>query len=426
MTGVSEKSKGAQAAGQGEGQSGRVRHLLAVARRAFVTQGFAATSIDAIARSGGVSKETIYRHFPDKEALFRAALEEMAVEFSRRTEQLHEAGPAPEVELPALARAILDSAIEGGLLNPVRAAIEVASAMPDFSQELQSRQWQRLEPVRRALEAYARAAGVQAAVPLDLAVDFGSLAVEGPRLLMGFAPPEADDRGRIAEAVATIFERGVAAVRDAPELTDVEVPPVAERADHIEKLLAVTIRHGLRHGYEGASLDEIAGEARVGRGTLYRHFGSKAGLFDAALGAAAMQAARRSVLTLPEGKAETGALAAYLEAALLALAEPMAAGVQQFAIADARRNPALARAIHAIVREPWIAPLAHWYRSLPFAAVPRPGQARWLAAQSLVLAHRGNRLFTPPHPLGPAEAADQAGRAAGLLMNGFLATLRPA
>lgn len=58
--------------------SPRVRHLLEASRAAFVKDGFDAVSIDAIARNAGVSKETIYRHFPDKEALFRAALDDMA------------------------------------------------------------------------------------------------------------------------------------------------------------------------------------------------------------------------------------------------------------------------------------------------------------------------------------------------------------
>ena len=69
--------------------------------------GFAGVSIDALARDAGVSKETIYRHFADKEALFRAALEEMGSEFVSRAEALHRAAPPAGEELTALARAVL-------------------------------------------------------------------------------------------------------------------------------------------------------------------------------------------------------------------------------------------------------------------------------------------------------------------------------
>ena len=44
------------------------------ARRVFLAQGYAGTSVDAIAAAAGVSKQTIYNHFGDKEALFRAVV----------------------------------------------------------------------------------------------------------------------------------------------------------------------------------------------------------------------------------------------------------------------------------------------------------------------------------------------------------------
>lgn len=40
------------------------------ARRLFLEQGFAATSMDAVAREAGVSKATLYSYFASKEALF--------------------------------------------------------------------------------------------------------------------------------------------------------------------------------------------------------------------------------------------------------------------------------------------------------------------------------------------------------------------
>jgi TetR/AcrR family transcriptional repressor of mexJK operon len=49
--------------------------ILNVAKRLFTTQGFDATSMDAIAAAAGVSKLTVYSHFQDKERLFTAAVE---------------------------------------------------------------------------------------------------------------------------------------------------------------------------------------------------------------------------------------------------------------------------------------------------------------------------------------------------------------
>jgi TetR/AcrR family transcriptional regulator of autoinduction and epiphytic fitness len=42
----------------------------------FRQSGFAATSMDKIAASAGVSKRTVYNHFPSKEALFAQILEQ--------------------------------------------------------------------------------------------------------------------------------------------------------------------------------------------------------------------------------------------------------------------------------------------------------------------------------------------------------------
>jgi len=49
--------------------------VLDAAQQLFLSQGYAATSMDAIAQAAGVSKLTVYSHFGDKEGLFRAAIE---------------------------------------------------------------------------------------------------------------------------------------------------------------------------------------------------------------------------------------------------------------------------------------------------------------------------------------------------------------
>lgn len=46
--------------------------ILGAAGQCFLQSGFTGTSMDNIARSAGVSKLTLYSHFEDKEALFRA------------------------------------------------------------------------------------------------------------------------------------------------------------------------------------------------------------------------------------------------------------------------------------------------------------------------------------------------------------------
>ena len=49
--------------------------ILNSAKKLFVSQGFAGTSMDAVAKEAQVSKLTVYSHFSDKETLFSAAIE---------------------------------------------------------------------------------------------------------------------------------------------------------------------------------------------------------------------------------------------------------------------------------------------------------------------------------------------------------------
>jgi TetR/AcrR family transcriptional repressor of mexJK operon len=46
--------------------------LVSVARQSFVLKGYGATSINAIAKSARISKNTLYARFPSKGAMFRA------------------------------------------------------------------------------------------------------------------------------------------------------------------------------------------------------------------------------------------------------------------------------------------------------------------------------------------------------------------
>jgi AcrR family transcriptional regulator len=54
---------------------GKAESVLAAAKRAFLTAGFGAVSMDTIAREAGVSKATVYSHFGSKEELFGAVIE---------------------------------------------------------------------------------------------------------------------------------------------------------------------------------------------------------------------------------------------------------------------------------------------------------------------------------------------------------------
>ena len=59
------------------GQATRA-HLIDVATRLFTERGYDGTSIEAVLAESGVSRGSLYHHFPGKDALFWAVLEGVA------------------------------------------------------------------------------------------------------------------------------------------------------------------------------------------------------------------------------------------------------------------------------------------------------------------------------------------------------------
>lgn len=63
--------------------------ILDVASEWFLTHGYAGTSISAMARQSGISKESIYRYFSSKEALLEAVIEKELEFYGRELEAAH-------------------------------------------------------------------------------------------------------------------------------------------------------------------------------------------------------------------------------------------------------------------------------------------------------------------------------------------------
>lgn len=55
-------------------RGGKRAAVLRAARDLFLAHGFAGTSVDAVTRAAGVSKPTVYTHFPTKDALLEAVV----------------------------------------------------------------------------------------------------------------------------------------------------------------------------------------------------------------------------------------------------------------------------------------------------------------------------------------------------------------
>jgi AcrR family transcriptional regulator len=62
-------------------------HVIEVATRLFAAHGYDGTSVEAVQAESGVSRGSLYHHFPGKEALFLAVMDEVGAAIGRQGEE---------------------------------------------------------------------------------------------------------------------------------------------------------------------------------------------------------------------------------------------------------------------------------------------------------------------------------------------------
>ncbi|MFI6323557.1 TetR/AcrR family transcriptional regulator [Nonomuraea sp. NPDC050556] len=88
--------------------------LVEVARLLFARDGYAGTSIDAVAAAAGMTKGAAYHHFDGKAALFRAVFEQEQSQVAAVLEEAAGRAPNPMDALAAGARAFLERCLDPG------------------------------------------------------------------------------------------------------------------------------------------------------------------------------------------------------------------------------------------------------------------------------------------------------------------------
>ena len=187
------------------------------AHRLFLQQGYLATSIDAILAEAGISsKETLYRHYANKEALFVDVLSSLTMEQPGFSEQLA-ALPAPHdlsslrQALTQLSRAILSMMSQPGYLPLVRMIIAEAPRFPQLGTLFFSTVTQRGLAMLTALLREAREQQIIADLDFDVVTHtlLGGLLTYVLTSLVPVgeaAPPPALDR---ADAVVEVIMRAL-------------------------------------------------------------------------------------------------------------------------------------------------------------------------------------------------------------------------
>lgn len=114
------------------------RAIVESACEAFLRNGYLGTSMDEIATTAGVSKQTVYKHFGDKHRLFahvvRASVREVSTPVHQEVARLAATGDLAS-DLRAVARRQLELVLQPRLLKLRRLVIAEAARFPELGRE---------------------------------------------------------------------------------------------------------------------------------------------------------------------------------------------------------------------------------------------------------------------------------------------------
>lgn len=181
--------------------------VLEGAREVLLADGYEGASVDDIARTAGISKATLYRHFPDKSALFAAVAQQECARQAALHPDIDCAGRCLREVLAEVARDTMAFGLSDFGQNVFRIAVAEAARFPELGEKFYAagpeRSCKRLAPV---LAAAAKRGAITAPDPTFAAEMFLSMckSVFFTRRLFGVGP--APEPAEIDAHIGTVVE----------------------------------------------------------------------------------------------------------------------------------------------------------------------------------------------------------------------------
>ncbi|WP_454564654.1 TetR/AcrR family transcriptional regulator [Pseudomonas sp. AIG] len=174
----------------------------------FRANGFEITSMDKIAATAGVSKRTVYNHFPSKEELFAEILNQLWARISAEQAVTYNRDQPLREQLRQMLQAKVQLMADENFLTLARVAIAATIHSPERAQNMIERMGEREE----ALTVWIRAAQADGRLkPVD--PEFAAHQVQGllktfafwPQMSMGRAALDVDMQNTVAESALEMF-----------------------------------------------------------------------------------------------------------------------------------------------------------------------------------------------------------------------------
>jgi TetR/AcrR family transcriptional regulator of autoinduction and epiphytic fitness len=182
--------------------------ILDAAVAEFRQSGYAATSMDRVAASAGVSKRTVYNHFPSKEDLFAQILEQMWQRSLEGLDVAYDKDRSLRAQLLELLEQKLRLLHDENFADLARVAIAAGIHSPDLAQQLVARMGDREEGLTVWIRAAAADGRLKIDDPVFAAMQMHAL-VKGfafwPQIAMGQAPLTPAQQKQVAETTVDMF-----------------------------------------------------------------------------------------------------------------------------------------------------------------------------------------------------------------------------
>jgi TetR/AcrR family transcriptional regulator of autoinduction and epiphytic fitness len=182
--------------------------IVQAAIEAFRAQGFDATSMDRIAADAGVSKRTVYNHFPSKDALFAEILVQLWSKAAALDEQAYAPTQPLRTQLLALMQQKLRMLEDEHFVDLARVAIAEAIHAPERARDMVARLGDKEEGLTRWIIDAMADGRLKKADPVFVSYQLQCL-IKGfafwPQLTMGQPALTRTEQAQVAESAVDMF-----------------------------------------------------------------------------------------------------------------------------------------------------------------------------------------------------------------------------
>ncbi|VVP18142.1 HTH-type transcriptional regulator RutR [Pseudomonas fluorescens] len=174
----------------------------------FRANGFDITSMDKIAATAGVSKRTVYNHFPSKEELFAEILNQLWARLTAEPETSYRPDLPLRDQMRRMLMAKLQMMSDDNFLDLARVAIAATIHSPERAQNMVARMGEREESLTQWIRAAQADGRLKPVEP-----EFAAQQIQGmlksfafwPQISMGLPTLSAERQSTVVESALDMF-----------------------------------------------------------------------------------------------------------------------------------------------------------------------------------------------------------------------------